>query len=324
MKNNSDQYFVWISLILILITTSIRCDQNLFKPDVNGAFAFVSASKAGLAYGVCAESTTVFVVNNSGLVQFNVQDATHPEKLGSINLGTTFGVVASNGLVYLTGSSGLSVINVTSPTHLFVLGNFQIEGVGHRIAVSDSLAFVAGSEGVDIINIKDAAHLRRISRFFCDGEAWGIACHEELIYFTDSGKGLRIIDVADPGNPREVRTVHNTQKAWDVHIAGDRLYLACHTSGIQVFDISDKRNPALLGRYTNLNGKEALGIWGVGNLVFVANNYSAELYDFSNPADIDLLGVCNGLDGAHDIDVEGDRVYIAEGKQGLIILEWNN
>ena len=97
-------------------------------------------------------------------------------------------------------------------------------------------------------------------------------------------------------------------------------YVGCRYAGISILNASAKESPQIIGRYLDDDGGEALGVWGDGEYLYVADNYGIEVLDVKDPTDPYEIGEYGKVNGAHDIFVDGAFVYIAEGRKGLIIL----
>ena len=313
-----------VKLIIFFITAFllVGCGDDIVEPEASGSLKLISTRSAGLAYGVFVENNLAFITNNDGLLIFSINDQNRPQNMGSIGLGTTFGVTINNGLAYTVGNSGISVIDVNEPSDPAKLGSLNLQGTGHRIVVSDSIAYIASSIGLEIVNITNPTNLTKVGTYNSGGNPYGVAYYEDIVYLADGVKSLLVIDVADLSHPQKLRSVSGTQNAWDVHIYEESLYLACHNSGIKVLSISNKQSPQIIGSYNDGDGGEALGIWGDDENIFVADNFSVEMININDPSNPTEVGTVANLNGAHDIYVAGSYVYVAEGKQGLMVLKW--
>lgn len=324
MKKKIDYQSIMLFVFFTTVFLLIGCSDDVVEPEVSGSLKLIGTINAGLAYGVFADDGFAFITNNDGLVIFDIQNPSNSQKVGSINLGVSFGVMVNNNIAYAVGNYGLSIIDISNRSNPQKIGSLQLHGTGHRISLKNSLVFIATSIGLEIVNISDSTDPYTIGNYNSDGGAWGIAHFEDMVYLADGTKGLLVIDVTNPSIPQKIYSVYSTQNAWDVHVNGVILYLACHNSGVRTFDISNKQIPQLTVNYKDNDGGEALGIWGNGNKIFVADNYGIEMIDVSDISNPQEVGTVENLNGAHDIYVNDSYVYVAEGVQGLIILECTN
>ena len=130
-----------------------------------------------------------------------------------------------------------------------------------------------------------------------------------------------MVNISNPNSPQLVTTMPQTGGANDIHITDDTLYLGCWGAGIRVIDISDPTSPLMLDSYDDNDGGEELGLVEKDDLLYVADNGGVELFNVSNPTSIvEIAERTSDVDAAHDIDVDGEYIYVALGG-GLLILE---
>ena len=149
-----------------------------------------------------------------------------------------------------------------------------------------------------------------------------MAIHDGYVYLANPKVGLEVIDVTVPSSPQKISTVQGTHGAWDIHLQDEFAYVGCHYAGIRILDLSDSEAPEVIGRFDDDDGGEALGVWGDHEYLFVADNYRIEVLDITDPTHPFEIGEYENVNGAHDFYVDGTLVYVAEGKKGLIILEF--
>lgn len=130
-----------------------------------------------------------------------------------------------------------------------------------------------------------------------------------------------MVDISNPSSPQLITTVSQTGGANDIHITNDTLYLGCWGAGIRVIDISNPTTPQMLDSYEDNDGGEELGVKEKDGLLYVADNCGVELFNVSNPASIvEIAERTIDVEAAHDIDVDDEYIYVAQGG-GLLILE---
>ena len=154
-----------------------------------------------------------------------------------------------------------------------------------------------------------------------------MALYGDLAYLADLDRGLVAIDVSDPARIQEVATVSDTRGAWGLYVQGEWLYLGCHGAGVRVLSLADPRSPRVVGRF--FDGGEAMDVWGDGRYLYVADNDDGvEVLDVEDPAHPREVAqylrasAHGGIDC--DADAAGDDalIYLADGRQGLLILEF--
>lgn len=303
------------TLVLIMSLLSVFCIAA-GKEDLG----LVSTSKIGVGYNVDMAEGYAYVTNNDGVVIVDVRQPKRPRKVGMIPTGVTFGIYVDNGLAYISSESGLVIADVNDPENPEKLGECVIGNETHRIHVDGKYAYIASGDGLEILDVSDPGKITPMTHFR-DSYSEGVDIIEGIAYLACHKNGVEVIDVKDPASPRMITTVAGTKGAWDVHIHGDCLYVGCHGNGIKILDISNKKAPRIIGSFHDDDGGEALGVWGDGKHLYVADNFNIEVLDVSDPANPFEVGKYNKVKGAHDICVAKNHIYVAEAKKGLIIFE---
>lgn len=280
----------------------------------------VSSSRAGVAYGVFADAGYAYITNNEGVVIFDVHDPGRPREVSMILSGYTISVSVGNDLAYIAGERGLSIADVSNPAHPQLLADYDTNGPAQHASQAGDFVYIAGSEGLEIVNISDPSKPEKTAHLI-GGEAWGIDYFEGIVYLAVPGSGVEVIDVNDPFSPQKIGVVAGTLNAWDIQIHKELAYVGCHASGIRILNLAKKESPQVIGRYLDDDGGEALGVWGDGEYLYVADNFSVEVLDISEPTKPQEIGEYGGLNGAHDIHVDNMYIYVAEGRKGLVTLE---
>jgi hypothetical protein len=201
------------------------------------------------------------------------------------------------------------------------VGAYASQGLAHEVRVVGSFAFMATSEGLEIVDVTDPGAPAGVAHLG-GGEAWGVDVRDGLAYLAVPATGLKVVDVRDPSSPREIGTVSGTQMAWDVHVHEGFAYVGCHEAGVRILAVSANQLPQVIGRYLDDDGGEALGVWGDGEYLYVADNFAIEVLDVRDPAALYEIGEVGRVHGAHGLDVNGMWVYVAEARKGLMILEF--
>ena len=303
-----------LMMSLILISCGVADTKK-------GILSLVSYSKkAGVGYRVYVEDGYAYITNNKGVVIFDVRQPKRPQKVGEIRSGVTFGIYVENGIVYASSRSGLVIVDVNDLKNPVKLGEYIGKEETQCIHVDSKYAYIASTGGLEILDISDPGTVNLVAHYV-DKQTEGVTVVEGIAYLACFSTGIQVIDVTDPASPQKITTVAGTEGAWDVHVHGDFLYAGCHGRGIKILNISDRKSPRIIGSYCDDDRGEAQGVWGDGKRLYVADNYNIEVLDVSDPANLREIGEYKKVVGAHDIFVDGDYIYVAEAKKGLIIFE---
>jgi len=277
-----------------------------------------------VGYDVHVVENYAYVTNNDGLMIIDIQNPQNPQKVGEILTGGSFGFEIENDTAYIaSSSSGFVISNITDPRNPDVLGQNSAGGAT-KIAISGSYAYVTYSgAGFKIFNINDPTNPAFLGEF-SDSRSDAIEIKANIAYFANAEVGLKVVNVSNPSSPQFIKTVSQTGGANDIHITNDTLYLSRWGAGIKIFDISDPTSPLLFDSYDDNDGGEELGVVEKDELLYVADNSGVEVFNVSDPTSIvEIAERTSDVDAAHDIDVDGEYIYVALGG-GLLILELSN
>lgn len=307
--------------LLVLFGVCLIITSCMFAEEKLGILRLISTSKAGAGYGVHVDDGHAYIANNDGVVIFDIQKPNRPRRVGKIPTGVTFGIYVEHGLAYILRNGGLVIADVKDPANPKKLGEHICRGETHRVRIDSSYAYIASAEGLEIMNISDPGSIIPVAQYNSTGGAWGVDVAQGIAYLADPRNGLEVIDVADPSFPQKVVTVAGTKGAWDVHIHNDLLYVGCRDAGIKILSLSDKRLPQIIGIFHDDDDGQALGVWGDEEYLYTADNFCIEVLDVRDPTCPHEIGEYCQVRGAHDIYFDGNYIYVAEARKGLIIFE---
>ncbi len=226
------------------------------------------------------------------------------------------------------------------------------------------IAYVAaGTAGLQVIDIRDPNSLKLFGSLLNNngkGNTQAVAVLDNILCIADGPNGLGVVDVSDPNNPKLLGS-YPTPNAVDVSIIGQTVYLNDQTRGLYVFDISRFGAPELLSRYASTAGNiqglstanskayiaSAQGLqiidaplWkgripkptapmqiaALGNNLYIASFqqdlYNVDISDRASPKESVNIYKMQGY--ARDMAITKDYLFIAEGANGIEILNINN
>ena len=277
-----------------------------------------------VGYDVHVVGDLAYVTNNDGLMIIDIQNPSNPQKVGEMLCGGSLGFEVENNIAYIASVlSGFIIANISNPSNPQLLSQDSVGGA-NRIAISNSRAYVTYmGGGFKIFNISDLTDPVFLGEF-SDTRSDAIEIKDYISYFANAEVGLKVVNVSNPSSPQLLTTVSQTGGVNDMHITNDDiLYLGCWGAGIRVINISNPISPQIIDSYFDSDGGEELGVKEKDDFLYVADNCGVELFDVSNPASIvEIAERTIDVEAAHDIDVDEEYIYVAQGG-GLLILEVN-
>lgn len=155
-------------------------------------------------------------------------------------------------------------------------------------------------------------------------DAFDVVLVERYALVVDYESGLQIIDVTEPSDPHIVGSYDTPGLATHIAIAGQTAFVADHRAGgLQIIDVTNKVSPRFVA--SHVSGSTAVmialgdGLAAVGYLEGII-----ELVDVATPLLPTLLGSYTTPGPPRDAHFEGDLLYVAESRSGLIVLDIAN
>ncbi len=200
---------------------------------------------------------------------------------------------------------GLDIVNIADPTAPFLVGSWEVSEVGgtlvHDLFVFEERAYLCSWEaGLVVLDVSSPPTPSLLGVYdahspLTSHSVWVFPQGDRVLALHgDEGFGahLRILDVTDPSEiavlsewqTRPEVSIHN------VMVAGNQAVVAYYQDGVRMLDIGDPGVPAEVARFNSFD--------------FEAETAGERFFD-----------------GAVGIDVANDRIYLADSRRGLLILE---
>ena len=169
------------------------------------------------------------------------------------------------------------------------------------------------------------------SLYFTD-TAQDVVVDRDLVYVAARSAGLRIVDNSDPGFPAEVASYDPATcmdggnpvpfEALDVVRSGSDLFVSAGACGVLVFDarspltIDDNTIPRAID-----TAGDAFDVRRIGGFAYVADfDGGLAVLDLMTGMQVDSFGAGTSVTGAVDIELDGNRSFVATGA-GLRIID---
>ena len=203
--------------------------------------------------------------------------------------------------------------------------------------------------GIVVLDLSEPAHPTIISEYkrTVPGGVHNVWIEGDLVYAVHNGTSdIHIIDISDPANPDEVGRwglpESDRKSLHDVIVQDGYAYLSYWDDGAVMLDVGagthggTPTEPAFVSRYSYPIGNTHTA-WRAGRYLFVGDEIFPDIWDADAP--IEARGYVHVLDmqdpenpvevaryevpeaGAHNIWVEGDRLYIGYYQAGLRVVD---
>jgi len=225
-----------------------------------------------------------------------VGDYTFPEQIWGFRLDGARAYVAA-------GHSGLGILDVSNPAAPHLMALVRMPGQAKNVAVSGTRALVANHmSGVDSVDISSATRPALLGSAFVDGYARDVASLGPVGVAVDNPSGVYVFDLKDASTVEPVTTLQTAAAPQQVEMAeigGARTTLLAVLAGSEPYDpLRGARPPG---------GQPRPG--------------SVQVFDVSDPSRPVLAATVATSGGGRRLAVRGSLVYIADGADGLRVLD---
>ena len=203
--------------------------------------------------------------------------------------------------------------------------------------------------GIVILDLSEPAHPTIVSEYkrTVPGGVHNVWIEGDLVYSVHNGTSdIHIIDISDPANPDEVgrwgMPESDHKSLHDVIVQDGYAYLSYWDDGVVMLDVGagthggTPTEPTLVSRYKYPVGNTHTA-WRAGRYLFVGDEIFPQQWNADAP--IEARGYIHVLDmqdpdkpvevaryevpeaGAHNIWVEGDRMYVGYYQAGLRVVD---
>ncbi len=242
----------------------------------------------------------------SGLLIFNISDIEESFKpvseIYKLANDTNF-LLVQNDTVYLDiNGEGFAIIDVSDPTYPIVLS---------RTARDTNTA-------LDIIDSKD------------------IAIKDNYAFLIGYDSGINVFDITNKSNPIHIEKyslypeTSESINAQGIEIVDDVAYIAADLDGFVAFDISDPSDISVLGWFNLTASTRADDVFIDDNYAYIVTSneftfdYGIRVIDITDPSI--MFEISNFIQigkNTEDVllDIDNDRIYLAQSKNGLNVLD---
>jgi len=315
------------------IFSSVDTGNSAFETVVRGNYAYIADGTDGLWIADISD------IYNPVLVS-NCDTPGYPSDGVNENYGNAKGIALSDNYAYIANrQSGMHIIDISNPLSPFILNvSYDSDGglpsdinssSGVVLSSDYSYAYVADKTSMLVLHISGPDQPELTGKWDSSEYAGKLVVDDNYAYVADGNDGLQIIDITNPASPGEVGAC-NTYYARGIDLLTiDSSTYACiadSDEGLKIIDIttpSSVTNSSSTGSSTT-SGDNFLGIIvsETRKRAYVANSINGlSIIDVSNPADPDIIGLCDTPGDAHGVTINGDYAFVSDFNSGLQIID---
>jgi hypothetical protein len=274
-----------------------------------------SIDTPGYAYDVQVDGNRAYVADgDGGLRIFDVSDSAHPAELGSFDTWPAYDLTVVNNVAYIaTGPSAtLTLVDVSDPAKPTELTSWFSQYSTFGVQVAGNVAYVTtGNNGLVLLNVADPhVYPGEIGHKDLLGKLKDLAIVGTRAYAVNYDGTLHILDVSNSAQPQLLSSYDTRGGSWDVRVVGDRAYVADGVAGLLILDVANPQAVQKLGSYATWSASD---VTVSGDRAYIAGGVTGmQILDVGNPAAPTWLGGLSTSGLAANVQVAGDRVYVAK------------
>jgi len=297
----------------------------------------------GRAFRVVTSNNTAYVLDDEGLLIFDVHDSSQPTLKSYLNLdGRGWDLTFKDNLIFAACTwAGFYIIDVSDPSNPVILTHLDPPDYVLSVAVQGDYAYLGydliSKKSIRVYDISDPSNINFVGEYVLgpaattDIEYLGdIFVSGNYLYVADGSNGLRILDISDPANISQIGQFNDSKsKTRGVYVSGGCAYITDAYTGLRIIDVSDPINPVLKG--TTPSQESITGGYVYSYQVVVSGNYAylgggsegVRVVDVSDPLSPVETGYYDREDTStvNGVYISSDGlIYVANFAGGLEIL----
>lgn len=262
----------------------------------------------------------IFEINSDGSLSYI-------NSYESIDYWGTKGLAVNNDILAVeTRNLNSTLFNVSGPSNIIFLSNVSF---GYNYLIHNNFLYVcSGYDGLNIYNISmpkqpvllNYTRLEKggIDKAFIEGEFIYLICKGFIFEpYTQPYNAFAIFDISTPSNPKLVilEDVFFNQPLYDIYVKNGNIFLTTEGGFYHCFLIDDILILDMLRYcmpYSQIVFKD--------DFLFIGTD-PIYVYDIKDPSDPIYLNSFRGLSHTWDMAVYEEKLYFANGEDGIGIIE---
>lgn len=187
--------------------------------------------------------------------------------------------------------------------------------------IVDNLSFVVGdSMGLAIFNITDDNNTVLLGQCLEGQSSSNVYVNNDYAYLGDYG--FYVVDVSDPTNPIKTGELQFARNIYGIFVKDSYAYVSHKGYGISIINIDNPLAPTQTKYFT---GIYANNVFVNGSYMYTAMDVNGlgvvNIEDINNPF---IEYIYNSDGSANNIDIKDELIFLADGTNGLEILNASN
>lgn len=312
---------------------ALSAQKILYAIDISDPFRPRLQGSAPLAGGgrkmIVRNGRAYVAVGNTGLQIFDVTDTRRIKLLGTAELpGRAHCIAGGEGTVFLgTAFNGVQIVDEGS-VRRNERCQIPVEGAPTEILTEGRRVILAEQGDIRIGDLGAEGIAPRGKITVAGGDISRASLNRNRLYIPLNRGGIAVVDFTRPHLPEQVSTIPTAQKVSNTAVAGNILYAAGEKRELLVYDLADRARPRLLRQIVRPETIKFLAL--SGNVLYSGEKGRVAAFDITNPREPRERGALllpwhmRELSDMIQMVVENGRGYIADGRNGLLLLDLRN
>ena len=277
---------------------------------------------------VADNGNTVFIGDENGLIALDASNLNNLTKLSSINSGefTQIKLSKDKKLLYAVDGGNFLIIDISNKNDLQIISSMQMNGAdSFSLSDNETIAVIQDRDVTQVINISNTSNI--IALFNLKSGKSALSNDGQTLFYIspDSPKDIVIYDINNSSND----FVSTTRMPYDypellLSHSGKELFVS-DQQNITVFNVANPNNISQLSTY---NGghvesmQSKLSLSTDDKTLFISTEETLQLLNISDLKNIHTIAARSyGLEDIGDVASTNNKLFIADGANGLQVLE---
>ncbi|HUU77719.1 MAG TPA: hypothetical protein VMX55_05195 [candidate division Zixibacteria bacterium] len=261
---------------------------------------------------IASNGTFVYTVDQSRLRVYNITDFKAPYQTDSYNEGTVFHeLYVKDGIAYAALNDHFATYNVTDPNNILAYDFITFNNI-RDLTLTTNFVYACSQAEVRVYNATTINSIpAAISSYaFNNTGPNNIFASGNYLYIEEGDDGIAIVNMANKSQPLYYSEYRDTINGIDIYNYGYYSFLY-NTYTVEIMDIT---NPLAINTTTiETYYGDSTDIFIEEDTAFVADTSSLEIFDISDPANPDKIGVYfEDFQDINFVEVKNDYAYILE------------
>ena len=219
---------------------------------------------------------------------------------------------------------GFHIIDISDPANPSNVYTYNNGDAWGDVEVVGDYAYVLSNIGLAVFDVSNlgSVSLDDFIGYPPTGLPNGLKVQGNYAYIASGNVNLWVVDITVSTNIQDVGTFGPSEYGRNLFISGDLVYVASATSGVNIYNISNPLSPTVIGDFPGVSGDQIYNTYVVTDTLYCSGGTNGFIVvDVSDPTTPSLYTVADTAGDTEAIVVIGGLAYIADGTNGLQILD---